>query len=54
MVRISAKGAIMEANPRKPISTLLYVRLPLFIFEIVWTIVATIEVFREYFNSKFA
>ncbi|GMS87447.1 hypothetical protein PENTCL1PPCAC_9622, partial [Pristionchus entomophagus] len=48
MARISARGAIMEANPRKPIATLLYVRVPLFFFEIVWTTIATVAVFGGY------
>ncbi|GMT37340.1 hypothetical protein PFISCL1PPCAC_28637, partial [Pristionchus fissidentatus] len=48
MARISARGAIMEANPRKPIAKLLYIRLPIFVFEFIWTIIATIEVFRGY------
>ncbi|VDO56995.1 unnamed protein product [Haemonchus placei] len=43
---ISAKGSIMHPHPRRHVATLLYIRLPIFIVEIVLTVFSTISAFR--------
>nr|pir hypothetical protein F42G9.6 - Caenorhabditis elegans [Caenorhabditis elegans] len=44
---ISARGTIMNSQPRKLIPRLLYIRLPIFIAEIALTILATIHAFKS-------
>jgi hypothetical protein len=41
----SAKGSILEMNVRKLVVTLIYLRVPLFVCELVWTIASTILIF---------
>ncbi|KAK6013966.1 hypothetical protein OSTOST_20690, partial [Ostertagia ostertagi] len=43
---ISARGSIMHPYPRRHVATLLYIRLPIFIIEIVLTIFSTISAFH--------
>ncbi len=38
---ISSRGTILNGNARRPIPLLLYLRCPLILFEIAWTIVGT-------------
>ncbi|KAK6060681.1 hypothetical protein COOONC_01658 [Cooperia oncophora] len=46
MAGISARGSIMHPYPRRHVATLLYIRLPIFIIEIVLTAFSTINAFR--------
>ncbi|CAB3403654.1 unnamed protein product [Caenorhabditis bovis] len=44
---LSARGRIMDPNARKAVPFLLHLRLPIFITEIVWTVVATVHAGRS-------
>ncbi|KAF1763607.1 hypothetical protein GCK72_011874 [Caenorhabditis remanei] len=44
---ISARGTIMDSEPRRLVPRLLYIRLPIFIAEIALTILATVHAFRS-------
>ncbi|MFH4975961.1 hypothetical protein AB6A40_002670 [Gnathostoma spinigerum] len=41
---ISSRGCILEPHPRRHVSTILYIRLPLFIVEFIFTILSTLLV----------
>uniref|UniRef100_A0A914C025 sn-1-specific diacylglycerol lipase n=1 Tax=Acrobeloides nanus TaxID=290746 RepID=A0A914C025_9BILA len=42
----SAKGSILDIGARKHVVTLIYVRVPLFLLEIAWTVVSTITIIQ--------
>ncbi|ULT98459.1 hypothetical protein L3Y34_000080 [Caenorhabditis briggsae] len=44
---ISARGTIMDSQPRRLLPRLLYIRLPIFIIEVALTILATVHAFRS-------
>lgn len=44
---ISSRGTIMNTRPRKHVATVMYVRLPVFIVEVLWTIFSTVQAFES-------
>jgi hypothetical protein len=46
MAMTSAKGSILDIGARKHVVTLIYVRVPLFLLEIAWTVVSTITIIQ--------
>lgn len=47
----SSRGSILQPSARRHVTTLLYIRLPLFIMEFICTIFSTILAFREPINT---
>lgn len=47
---LSARGTIMNSRKRRHVTTMLYIRLPIFIFEILWNGVCTFVAFREFIS----
>ncbi|VDM61030.1 unnamed protein product [Angiostrongylus costaricensis] len=45
---ISSRGSIMAQHPRRHVASLLYIRLPVFVVEVILTVAFTISVFREF------
>lgn len=43
---ISSRGTILDPRPRRHVTTCIYVRLPFFVLEIIWTIIATVLIFE--------
>lgn len=48
----SAKGSILEMNARRNVGTLIYIRVPIFVAEIIWTIASTILCLGKIFLIK--
>ncbi|CAI4230423.1 unnamed protein product [Auanema sp. JU1783] len=44
---ISSKGTILNDLPRKHVATLLYIRLPVLVVEVIWTIISTFQAFES-------
>src|SRR5690349_13616167 len=42
----------MITRPRRHVSTLLYIRLPILVLELTWTIYSTVAVFESYIDHK--
>ncbi|WKY03093.1 hypothetical protein Q1695_016414 [Nippostrongylus brasiliensis] len=43
---ISSKGSIMNTHPRRHVATLLYIRMPVFVVELILTILSTVNAFH--------
>lgn len=42
---LSARGSILDMNARKGVVTVIYIRVPLVLAEILWTVTSTVLVF---------
>ncbi|KAL3116174.1 hypothetical protein niasHT_002298 [Heterodera trifolii] len=49
---LSAQGSIMNTQRRRHVSTLLYVRLPIFVAEMAWTVLTTLIAFDVFSNAS--
>ncbi|KAI1721517.1 sn1-specific diacylglycerol lipase beta [Ditylenchus destructor] len=49
---LSARGSILDTNTRKHVTTLIYIRVPIFVAEFLWTISSTILIFGV-FNTDY-
>ncbi|PAV71563.1 hypothetical protein WR25_20519 [Diploscapter pachys] len=49
---LSARGTIINSRKRRHVTTMLYIRLPIFIFEILWNGVCTFVAFQSIGEAK--
>ena len=47
IIAVSAKGTIVDGSPRRRIPCLLYIKVPLFLTELAWTVMGTVSAFTE-------